>query len=64
MAKKKGKTTRKTKAIPTTDREWEVRNAADTLVKANEIKADKPMMRSVNAELKKRQRAIAKAIKE
>ena len=42
---------------------WEVENAADTLMRANEIKQNKVMMRRAKAVLTKRQKAISKVIK-
>lgn len=38
--------------------EWEIRNAADTLMRAEEIKNDKDLMAEVNKEIQKRRDAL------
>ena len=38
--------------------EWEVKNAVDTLIRAEEIKNNKKMMKLVDKELKARKKAI------
>lgn len=38
--------------------EWEIRSAADTLMKSEEIKDDKDLMKKVDIELKKRKKAL------
>lgn len=43
--------------------EWEVRNAADTVLRASEINMDKGLMSAVTKELNKRKKAIEKATK-
>lgn len=40
--------------------EWEIRSAADALLRAEEIKADEKLMKLVNQELDKRKKAISK----
>lgn len=64
--KKKGKKKKRRKAsstaIPTTNREWAIKNAADTIMQAEVIQADKKLMPSVNVELRKRKRAINKVL--
>lgn len=49
-------------AMPQTDRarerKWEIESAADTLTKAEELKADKKLMVEVRKELAKRQKAL------
>lgn len=40
--------------------EWEIKNAADTLLRAEEIKLDKDLMSKVNKEIDKRKKAINK----
>ena len=42
------------------DRDFEIRDAARTLVRAEEIKADKSLNKLVNKELNKRRDALAK----
>ena len=41
--------------------DFEIRDAARTLIRAEEIRADKPMMKRVNKELSKQKEAIIKA---
>lgn len=41
--------------------EWEIKNAVDTLVRAEEIKQDKELMAFVAPELEKRSKAITNA---
>ena len=43
--------------------EWEIKDAARTLVRAEEIRGDKPLMKLVDKELVKQQEAILKANK-
>ena len=43
--------------------DWEIESAASTLVEAEKIKRDKPMMKYVKVELKKRQVAMQAAAK-
>lgn len=62
MAKKK-RSSSNVPAIAKTDRQYEIKSAADTLIQANQIKADRKLMPGVRVELKKRQQAIKKAIK-
>lgn len=38
--------------------EWEIRSAADSLLRAEEIKADKELMKEVQKELEKRKKAL------
>lgn len=45
------------------DRQFEVESAASAIVRAEEIRADGPLMKEVKAELKKREKALKKAIK-
>lgn len=40
--------------------EWEVKSAADTLIRAEEIKEDEKLMKLVDKELTKRKKAINK----
>ncbi len=42
---------------------WEVANAADTLVRAEEIKSNKRLLSSAKRELTKRQTALKKVVK-
>ena len=69
MAKsKKSRSQRTTIAQPRIQRiggieKFEVLNAADTLIRAEEIKADKRMMKATNIELNRRQKALKKVIK-
>ena len=44
-----------------TNKQWEADNAADTLVRAEEIRADSKLMASAKRVLTKRQKAIARA---
>lgn len=67
MAKK-----RKSKSVQTIARgrtqsiggieKYEVINAADTLIRAEEIKADRKMMKATGIELHRRQRALSKVV--
>ena len=43
------------------DDEWEVQHALDTLLRAEEIKADKRMMKKVTALAKKQQARLSKS---
>ena len=56
----------KTKSVDagTTDQEWEwkVESAADTLMRAREIEADKKLHKAALAELAKRRTALDKAL--
>tara|TARA_Y100000310_G_scaffold209136_1_gene209749 strand:- start:654 stop:857 length:204 start_codon:yes stop_codon:yes gene_type:complete len=47
---------------PTTDRDWEVEDAARTLLKAEEIKKDKKLYPLAIKELEKQQTALAQAL--
>lgn len=47
------------KLAPKSDRDWEIESAADTLLQAEEIKANKPLFDAAVKELKKRKVAIA-----
>ena len=40
--------------VPTTDKEWEIRSAADTLLEAVRVKKDKKLHKAAIAELKRR----------
>ena len=40
--------------------EWEIKNAADTLLRSEEIKSDKKLMDLVNKELDQRKKALSK----
>jgi len=62
MAKKKGTKPAKVTRAPKIDR-WEAENAADTLMRATEITANKPLLRKANAVLIKKQKAVKKALK-
>jgi len=44
---------------PDTERDWQIKSAADTLLRAEEIKADKPLYDAAMRELKKRKAALA-----
>ena len=44
------------------DKEWEAEQAADTLVRAEEIKKDKPLFKRAMTELRKRQKAANKLL--
>ncbi len=47
-----------------TDRDWEIESAADTLMRAEEIKVNRALYVAAVKELEKRQKAIAKAAKQ
>jgi len=63
MAKKSSRNKGRPIAMPETERDYRIASAADTLIRANEIKADRSLMRAVKSELKQRQKAIQKAVK-
>lgn len=42
--------------------EWEVKNAADNLRRAQEIKADKKLFRAATKELRRQQKATTQAL--
>lgn len=44
------------------DKKWEIQSAADTLIKAEEIKKDKALFKDVMAELRKRRDAVTKIV--
>lgn len=39
--------------LPADEKQWAIEDAARTLIEANRIKKDKPLMKEVNKELKK-----------
>ena len=45
------------------EKQWETENAASTLKRAEEIKANKPLLKRAQTQLKKEQQAINKAVK-
>lgn len=49
-------------ATPKDDREWKIRSAADTLMEAEAIKRDKPLLKAAREELKKRQKDLKQAV--
>ena len=51
------------KAVPSSNREWEVTGAADTLIQAEKIKSDKDLLLKAKAELRRRQEEAQKALK-
>ena len=63
MAKKKKARRTVAKTASPKIAKWEVQNAADTLIRANEIQTNRPLLRRAKGELKKRQKAITKVIK-
>lgn len=50
------------KTIGGVDR-WEVESALDTLIRAEELKTDKKMMKAVKTESKRRQKALSKVVR-
>lgn len=50
-------------ALPSTDRDYRIRDAADTLMRAQEFKQDRTLMRFVDKELARREKAIKQARK-
>lgn len=48
---------------PKTDRQWEIDDAANTLIRAEEIRTDKKLLKSAKNELVKRSKAIARVAK-
>ena len=66
MAKNKKSKTRKTSRAPTavqTNRQFEVEDAARTLMRTEEIRADKVLLGAAKRELGKQQKALTRAIK-
>lgn len=66
MAKKGKKSKKKSSTIPAPvasfdDRKFKIQQAARTLIEADEIRANKSFMKSVNAELARKEKAIKKA---
>jgi len=51
---------RRSVAQPSLDRQFQIQNAADTLVRAEEIKQDRKLMKGVRREVGKRQKALRK----
>lgn len=47
---------------PQTDREWEIKQAADTLIDAERVKKDKKLYKAAVAELKRRRDEVAKVV--
>ena len=47
-------------AIPQSEKDYRIKDAADVLIRAEEIKADAKLMADVRKELKKRKEALAK----
>ena len=64
MAKRKATRHRSAPTAISSDRKWEIQNAADTLMRAQEIQQNSALMRQAKTELRKRQTAIRKTIKE
>jgi len=60
---KKAKKKSTVSAQPTMDRKWEVQSAADTLIRALEVKDNRSLYKAAKSELKKREKAIKKVIK-
>ena len=71
VAKKKVRKKTKRKSEPTAlnaspkfdERKFQIENAADTLMRAEKLRADKPLMREAKKELNKRAKAAVKAAK-
>ena len=51
----------KTASAPGVDRDWEVENAVDTLIRAEEIRNDAKLMKKVRPALARRQKQVAAA---
>ena len=51
------------KAVSSSNREWEVSSAADTLIQAEKIKSDKDLLLKAKAELRRRQEEAQKVLK-
>jgi len=49
-------------AQPTTNKEWEISNAVDTLIRAEEIRADKKLFAAAKKEMTRRARALDTAM--
>lgn len=58
MAKRSSKTTSPSLAVP--DDKWRVRDALSTLTRAEEIKADKSLMRDVKREAKQQAKLVGR----
>lgn len=69
MAKPKKKVARKTRRksnrpdAVSVDRTFEAEQAADTLMRAADIEANKPLLKRAQAVLNKKQKAVSKAMK-
>ena len=50
-------------AVSSSNREWEVTGAADTLIQAEKIKSDKDLLLKAKAELRRRQEEAQKVLK-
>ncbi len=48
--------------VPSTNQDWEVKSAADTLVRAEEIKTTPKLFKAAKNELVKRQQAAGKVL--
>lgn len=51
-----------TKAMPVPMDDWEIKNAVDTLQKAEEIQSNPAMMKKVKAEAMKQKKALDKVV--
>lgn len=49
-------------AVPSTDEEWELKDSADTVIKAEAIKRDPELWRRVQEELKRRAKDIISVV--
>ncbi len=62
-SKSKSRNSRAIGLSPRNDREFEIRNAADTLIRAEEIRSNQGLMKEVKGEVQRRAKAAAKAVK-
>ena len=61
--KKKSKSSSPTAVSPKTDRQYEIEDAARTLVRSEEIRADEKLMAAAKRELGKQQKALGRVMK-
>lgn len=59
MSKNKGMTA--AIAVPQSEEQWRIKEACDTLMRAEEIKADPKLMAKIRKEMEHRQKAMNKA---
>ena len=63
VKKKAARRRNSTATTPSIDRSWEAENAADTLMRAEEIRNNPSLLKRAEARLAKKQRIVKKAMK-